>query len=329
MNIEDKKLLISEIDNYKGDGSLIIKKDINDITLYEMLDNDVLMKKILIGNDYGIIGNILYNYRNELDDDILVRLCLKDYFNDDKRYMGMIYLLDTNEDLCSKLLGKKDNVKRLVEKFRMGILNYVSSDIENDKDFILLLINSREDDEKNNVSSLVFLNDSFKNDKEVVYEFFKDTNLVNNINYFDCLDCSIKDLYMEILSNIDLMGDNYGIGLSILSDELKSDVDVVKLMLEKVYGFYAEDKKYTIKELHMAYADSLKEQLESGGIYGRLLCYSEDLPLMLLNDIEFIKYVIDVDDEADRKYLEKVYNLESKKGPRIKKNMLMHYGFLI
>jgi hypothetical protein len=50
-----------------------------------MLDNDVLMKKILIGNDYGIIGNILYNYRNELDDDILVRLCLKDYFNDDKR----------------------------------------------------------------------------------------------------------------------------------------------------------------------------------------------------------------------------------------------------
>ena len=79
MDKELRDLLLKEIANYREEMSLI--------SLCSLLRDDKKVKKILINNEYGIIGNLFYKVRFELDDEILINVCIADIRNDYKGYV--------------------------------------------------------------------------------------------------------------------------------------------------------------------------------------------------------------------------------------------------
>lgn len=68
------KMLILDYKDYNFENKTVIF----DRPLLTDLKDKKLSKKILINNEYGLLGNLLYKYRNDLDDDILEELKLKD-----------------------------------------------------------------------------------------------------------------------------------------------------------------------------------------------------------------------------------------------------------
>ena len=101
--MNDKVLLIKEIKKYTGDMYFI--------DLCSSLFDEKKMKKILINNDYGIIGNILNKNKELLDDEILKEMCINDILND-------YYNKELYEELDSLKLAKDLNwIKNEVRRF--------------------------------------------------------------------------------------------------------------------------------------------------------------------------------------------------------------------
>lgn len=135
---------------------------------------------------------------------------------------------------------------------------------------------------------------------------------------------SVKEIYIEVLSKFTIE-DNCQIDLSILPNELKKDPELVKKILEVVYKYIPKKEEYTIKELHLEYANYLKEQLDSGYIYGRRLIYSQELPIELLSDTQFINSIIDVASEYDQAILKEQYNITPKPKVKIEKEYQRYF----
>ena len=106
MNAKDKKILLKELRKYEGDEPVILNGN-GKIPLYNMLYFEKMMKKILIKNEYGVLGNLLYKYRNELDDEILINL----------------FLADRDHGFCSSYSRNNSIFYGLPEKFQNLLIN--------------------------------------------------------------------------------------------------------------------------------------------------------------------------------------------------------------
>lgn len=312
MSDTDKELLISEIDKYDDYNSLIIKYSKNDRTLYELLNDEVKMKKILINNEYGLLGNLLYKYREMLDGDILVHLCIKDCAINGGKKSTFLAMLEEDIEFRNKIFADNKNFDLLVENFGYVIINYIDASLKDNKDYIISIIKNKEVKKRFAPEDLRYLNDNLRGDKDIVYEVFKSRKLISDNTY---KYGSLRDMYKELLTKLKVM-ERAKYGLFILPDELKEDLEIVWFMLIKLYGFIPKKDKYTLKSLFYEYTDKQKDELVFGKIYSRQLCFSDELPLSLLNDREFIENIIDVDEKNDKKYLMKVYNIKKKRGPK-------------
>ena len=90
--MDEKEILIKEIDNYEEDNSLL--------DLCVLLNDQKERKKVLINNTYGLIGNILNKYINKLDYDILKEIIIVDLSNEyyfrDLEYVEHIISMNKN-----------------------------------------------------------------------------------------------------------------------------------------------------------------------------------------------------------------------------------------
>ena len=75
--MNDKEIILKEIDN--------CNENIFLLNLCILLKDKKQKKKILINNEYGILGTLLYKYINNLDKEILKEICIKDIL---KNYIG-------------------------------------------------------------------------------------------------------------------------------------------------------------------------------------------------------------------------------------------------
>ena len=88
MTEEERKYLYSEIDKFDIKLPLIVNLYcvdydglIGKLSLINILYDKLLSRKILIRNEYGMLGNILYKYRDKIDLEILLYLLDKDIKN--------------------------------------------------------------------------------------------------------------------------------------------------------------------------------------------------------------------------------------------------------
>lgn len=147
MNSSDKELLLKEIDGYIGYESLIE-------FLCSLFDSKK-RKKILIDNELGLLGNLLDKHKHELDDDIIVRICLHDFIPGEVFYDDQDVFFD---DLKSFGLIKD--------------LDYVKREIATDKDYVITrLIHGYEEDE-NDLAAFK----KYSSDKDFFLELFYHTN---------------------------------------------------------------------------------------------------------------------------------------------------------
>lgn len=144
MNNEIKQLIINEIDKYESQKSLILKTNLNDITLYEILENNELISRIFNEREDQNITNLLLKYNDYLDNDILIKLCQKDFDKNKNRYHGMLYLLNTNKKICNQLLSDDNDIIKLINIFGYIILKYINSKQKNNKEFILSIIDNNQ-----------------------------------------------------------------------------------------------------------------------------------------------------------------------------------------
>lgn len=302
----NKELLINEINRYHGKYSLILKNTEKDIPLINYLYNDILMKKILLENNYGILGNLLYNNKDKIDGEILAKMLIKDSQTDLNRIHAMYQFLETNKSLAQKILINKEDVKQIKEIFGSYILEYINPSLSHDKDFILELVMDNKNDGLSNFDILYYIIDDFKKDKKIVYHALKYHNLITKNTY---QEKTLKDMYMELFQTIKQNNYFLDLEISILPNYLKNDVDLIKLILEVTYKFIPKNKEYTLKELYLEYMNSLREN-EEQCIYGRKLYYTEDFSEELLNDQDFVLSIIEYDDDFDKEKIYERYGIQ-------------------
>ena len=80
MNKEEKEIFLKEIKKYKGDIPIMLDSNWTH-SLYNLLKDEKSRKKVLIENIYGLLGNLLDKYKDNLDDDLLKKIYLKDLKN--------------------------------------------------------------------------------------------------------------------------------------------------------------------------------------------------------------------------------------------------------
>ena len=113
----------------------------------EKLEQPSEVKKILIKNEYGLLGNLLYRYRNELDEDILIELYLKDIENIEytikeyghSEYINFQKLFKQNPKMKEKI---SNNKKMLLEflKLDVNIYKFANKELKNDKDLAKIVL---------------------------------------------------------------------------------------------------------------------------------------------------------------------------------------------
>lgn len=147
MSSSDKELILKEIDSYIGNESLIE-------ALCSLFDYKK-RKKILIDNELGILGNLLDKHKYELDDDIIVRICLRDFIP------GEIF--DVEQDIFLEDLKSFGFIKDL---------EYVKREIATDKDYVItrLILGFTEDE--NDLAAFK----KYSSDKDFFLELFRYTN---------------------------------------------------------------------------------------------------------------------------------------------------------
>ena len=201
MSDEERDYLYKEIDKFNIKLPLIINVcdyDVDDdgfligkLSLVNMLWDKVLCKKVLIRNEYGIVGNLLYKYRDKLDNEVLLYLLDKDldsfinfeYIDLDKYREEKKKMLDNNDKPFIVVDGiycyfsyydegnydsLSNNRQFIVAALDEGIdvFDKISDELKNDKELALKAV-------KQNGEALEYVSEELRNDKEVVMEAVK------------------------------------------------------------------------------------------------------------------------------------------------------------
>ena len=251
MNEKEKEVLLKEIENVNGKYVLVLDdfESFCEVSLLKQLKDEKMSKKILIKNEYGILGNLLYKYREVLDDEVLMSLVLADC-----KCIASLYGSKEIFDICPI------EIKELISNNRRYLLWFLDSfndaivlkDVNykwyDDRDFILLisdkcdipfdLLNDKYMDDKEIVLKLVshisrvglFLekvSDRLKKDKEVVMEAIKRD--IHTLEYASDALKSDKEFILELVKQ-DVWTLQYA------SDELKNNRDVVTEAIKRDFS---------------------------------------------------------------------------------------------
>jgi len=253
--MDEKEILIKEIDNYEEDNSLL--------DLCVLLNDQKERKKVLINNTYGLIGNILNKYINKLDYDILKEIIIVDLSNEyyfrDLEYVehiismnkniiiekiNKINILDKqnndewieNEFSISKLKSNKKIALQLV-KFDGNDLQYLSKELRNDKDIVIEAI-------KQNPYALRYASSKLQND----------INIINiALEKFDIYKDNYKKLIIKLnnkrLFILETVKRN-GFTIQYATPELKNDQEIVYQSLLNLGYINQTSKDKNVKDLY-------------------------------------------------------------------------------
>ena len=192
--MNDKELLIKEIDKYYQNISnpfaylrINFYSNTNTpslIDLFEELKDNKKSKKVLINNTLGLLGNLLYKYKDneEISDYIyakekeIVLEAIKQnpyvlrYVSKDKNIKDLCYeAVKQNGAALEYAPEELQNDKYLVlEAIKQNgyAFKYASTELQNDKKFVLNAV-------KIHGNALKYASEELKNDKEVVLEAIK------------------------------------------------------------------------------------------------------------------------------------------------------------
>jgi len=243
----NKKELFKEITKYYETD---YENNHNFLEFIRNLKHVSLTKKLLIKNEYGLIGNILYKHRynNNLYECIYKLECQKileliklenisiKYNNYQENFAIEDY--DNNKILKyidNSILNDKNIMKEII-KYHNYILEYVNVEYRKDKEIILEVV-------KHDGNALEYAADELKIDKEIVLEAIKQTE--NALFYISqklkqdemfileivkVNKTTIKYLYKELYNNKSLVLDiikQDGISLEMLPEKYKDDKEIV------------------------------------------------------------------------------------------------------
>ena len=213
---EVRKYLYQEIDKFELELPLIVnlfclddnEKLIGKMSLINMLWDEVLSKKILIKNDYGVLGNLLYKYKDLLDSEMLLYLFDKDVEN--------LYLNDWRVPINLEEIKLK--LKYVDKPFNCLRVDYESNDfvdVSNNKKFLLEVV-------KIDGVALEYADDKLKSDKEIVMEAV--INDGYSLQYADKKFIKDKEIVMNAVKS-------NGYAIKFVLDEYIDDVDFLWSLL--------------------------------------------------------------------------------------------------
>jgi len=251
--MRDKQLLINEINKIYEDGntgfhSLQILDIINE------MKNDITSKKLLIKNDYGLVGNLLYKYR--FDEDIYEYIYQLEC-------ESIINILKEGDNYIDYILYK--NKKNIVinENYTDAILKYINDKILEDRKMVLEIV-------KYHGNVLEYVQNDFQNDKEVVYEAVKQNRYA--LNYASKEIKKDKEFILKLIKThgeqlkqekesnneekIKYAAESHGTLLNYIDISLKQDInfiqEAIKLNPSIVVSIplgLQTDKKFILKQL--------------------------------------------------------------------------------
>lgn len=202
-------------------------------SLYELLLDPIAAKKVLINNSFGLLGSLLYKYKDKLDIELLDffiqkdirrvgrrgslgRLCASnlDFIpykirNDKNFFLRFIFVFPNCLFLASDELKKdKDFVLDVVSNGEYAY-EYIHEDLKKDKNFICTLLSS-------NPYVFEYISDEFKNDKEIFkvmnFSDYKKTSMNNNFNIYEYIGEDIlknKELMLQFIKNNSLPNNDF------------------------------------------------------------------------------------------------------------------------
>ena len=216
--MNDKKLLINEIRNYNKKEPIYLSnnnliKGYFSKTIIQKLYDEATRKKILIKNEYGLLGTLLDKYKDKLDDDILYEMCLHDLKND----YSLIFNIN-NPKLLYRICSNKRLILKLIAQ---GIdIKYFELDKILDKRKIKAILKINPDNYKE-------VNIKYKKDKQLISELISKSS-----RYFKYVDKSIKSDKCYIKKLIKFNGDI----IEYIDESLKNDKEfIMEIIKEKAY----------------------------------------------------------------------------------------------
>jgi len=265
MTSDERAYLYQEIDKFNLSLPLIINFYYNDLTgrlsLINILYDKMLSRKILIRNEYGVLGNLLYKYRSILDSDILLYLLDRDIktFKIEKLIKPKLEEIKLNLKFTDvPFICLNANSVKVKDKVFYNFLD----NLKDNKNIVMEVI--RED-----CYALEYAGDTAKLDRNIILEaitkdgfvlqyadkkFLKDKEIV--IKAILSNGYAIKYVFYDFIDDIDflwnLLLSNPRNTFSNLNSE---EYYILKDRIKKIYGI--EDDKYRILEE--------KQYLFSGG----------------------------------------------------------------
>ena len=211
----DKDLLLKEIDKYYKELPIDSFNRLSIIDICILLKNDKQKKKILINNEYGLLGNLLNKNIYNLDNSILKEICISDISN--YRNLNIIPIISkikkfikNDEWIYKEIFSDREVILRIIRK-KLEIIEYISDELKNDKEVVLEAI-------KQNVSTLEYASDELKNNKKFILDVVKQNGTA--LQY-------ISDELRNDKEVVLVATKQNPYALKYASDELKNDKEVV------------------------------------------------------------------------------------------------------
>ena len=116
---EDDIILLDEIKKYNGPKFLYYGKN----SLLNLLKDKKESRRILINNKYNILANLLYKYRNNMNEDLYRYIILKD------KLQVFDYVINGNGRYLLRILDKSDidyNLLRFIIFYSSSILRNIN-----------------------------------------------------------------------------------------------------------------------------------------------------------------------------------------------------------
>lgn len=219
MDAKEREVLLKEIKKSIGEYSLVIDDDNKErLSLLKMLNDEKLSKKILIKNEYGILANLLYKYRNELDDEILINLFLADYnlVNGSYYYDGASRFEKLPNELQRLVINDRNFLLTFLSYYPYSsILSHLDYNWWDDRDIVLAVAGDPE-------LSLALLNEKFRDDEEIVLKIVRHSGwFLKNVS--DRLKDNEKVVFEAAANDRD--------NLKYASSRLKNDKEFMQYML--------------------------------------------------------------------------------------------------